>query len=108
MHGAQGNPPLLVLLIDNQGGGIFQQLPIQSKQFDRLFAMPQRVNPLALAAAHGIDGRQVACLEDLPEALEWGLAKRRPALLRLATDREADAHLRTQLRSAAQNAELLL
>ena len=108
LHGAQGNPPLLVLLIDNQGGGIFQQLPIQSKQFDRLFAMPQRVNPLALAAAHGIDGRQVACLEDLPEALEWGLAKRRPALLRLATDREADAHLRTQLRSAAQNAESLL
>jgi 2-succinyl-5-enolpyruvyl-6-hydroxy-3-cyclohexene-1-carboxylate synthase len=108
LHGAQGNPPLLVLLIDNQGGGIFQQLPIESKQFDRLFAMPQRVNPLALAAAHGIDGRQVACLEDLPEALEWGLAKRRPALLRLATDREADAHLRTQLRSAAQNAELLL
>ena len=108
LHGAQGNPPLLVLLIDNQGGGIFQQLPIQSKQFDRLFAMPQRVNPLALAAAHGIDGRQVACLEDLPEALEWGLAQGRPALLRLATDREADARLRTQLRSAAQNAEPLL
>ena len=85
-----------------------QQLPIQSKQFDRLFAMPQRVNPLALAAAHGIDGRQVACLEDLPEALEWGLAQGRPALLRLATDREADARLRTQLRSAAQNAEPLL
>ena len=108
LHGAQGNPPLLVLLIDNQGGGIFQQLPIQSKQFDRLFAMPQRVNPLALAAAHGIDGRQLACLEDLPEALEWGLAQGRPALLRLATDREADARLRTQLRSAAQNAEPLL
>ena len=108
LHGAQGNPPLLVLLIDNQGGGIFQQLPVESKQFDRLFAMPQRVNPLALAAAHGIDGRQVACLEDLPEALEWGLAQGRPALLRLATDREADARLRTQLRSAAQNAEPLL
>ena len=108
LHGAQGNPPLLVLLIDNQGGGIFQQLPVESKQFDRLFAMPQRVNPLALAAAHGIDGRQLACLEDLPEALEWGLAQGRPALLRLATDREADARLRTQLRSAAQNAEPLL
>ena len=40
LHGAQGKPPLLVLLIDNQGGGIFQQLPIESKQFDRLFAMP--------------------------------------------------------------------
>ena len=105
LHAAQCDPPLLVLLIDNQGGGIFQQLPIESRQFDRLFAMPQRVNPLALAAAHGIEGRQVACLEDLPAALDWGLAQGRPALLRLATDRGADASLRSQLRAAAQNAE---
>ena len=108
LHAAQGNPPLLVLLIDNQGGGIFQQLPIESSQFDRLFAMPQRVNPLALAEAYGIAGRQVACLEDLPDALDWGLAQGRPALLRLSTDREADARLRTQLRTAAQNAEPML
>ena len=108
LHAAQGDPPLLVLLIDNQGGGIFQQLPIESSQFDRLFAMPQRVNPLALAAAHGIEGRQVACLEDLPDALDWGLAQGRPALLRLATDRGADASLRSQLRAAAQNAEPML
>ena len=108
LHAAQCDPPLLVLLIDNQGGGTFQQLPIESRQFDRLFAMPQRVNPLALAAAHGIEGRQVACLEDLPAALDWGLAQGRPALLRLATDRGADASLRSQLRAAAQNAEPML
>ena len=108
LHAAQGDPPLLVLLFDNKGGGIFQQLPIESSQFDRLFAMPQRVNPLALAAAHGIEGRQLACLEDLPDALDWGLAQGRPALLRLATDRGADASLRSQLRAAAQNAKPML
>ena len=104
LHGRPGGPPLLVLLIDNGGGGIFAQLPIESDQFERLFAMPQCLEPLALAAAHGVPGRAVACLEDLPAALEWGLAQPGPALLRVTTDRTTDAALRQQLRAAAQNA----
>jgi len=104
LHGRPEGPPLLVVLIDNGGGGIFAQLPIESDQFERLFAMPQRLDPLALAAAHGVPGRAVACLEDLPVALEWGLAQPGPALLRLTTDRTTDAALRQQLRAAAQNA----
>ena len=96
-------PPLLVLLIDNGGGGIFQQLPIATPGFESLFAMPQQVDPLALAAAHGVPGRQVACLDDLQEALAWGLSQQRPVLLRLCSDRGRDAALRQQLRAAAQN-----
>jgi len=100
---ASAPPPLLVLLIDNGGGGIFQQLPIATPGFESLFAMPQQVDPLALAAAHGVPGRQVACLEDLQEALAWGLSQQRPVLLRLCSDRGRDAALRQQLRAAAQN-----
>ncbi|MCB4378734.1 MULTISPECIES: 2-succinyl-5-enolpyruvyl-6-hydroxy-3-cyclohexene-1-carboxylic-acid synthase [unclassified Synechococcus] len=100
---AAAPPPLLVLLIDNGGGGIFQQLPIATPGFESLFAMPQQVDPLALAAAHGVPGRQVACLDDLQEALAWGLSLQRPVLLRLCTDRGRDAALRQQLRIAAQN-----
>ena len=97
--------PLFVLLIDNAGGGIFEQLPIEttpSDGFDQLFAMPQRVDPLALAAAHSIPVRQLACLDDLPTALEWGLASPGPALLRVCTDRRNDAQLRRDLREAVQ------
>ena len=111
LHASTMAPPLLVLLIDNNGGGIFQQLPIDiesSAGLDRLFAMPQEVDQLALAAAHGVSGRNVAALEDLPSALEWGLAQPGPVLLRCCTDRDADARLRTALRTAAQNAEPLL
>ena len=111
LHASTMDPPLLVLLIDNNGGGIFQQLPIDiesSAGLDRLFAMPQEVDQLALAAAHGVPGRNVAVLEDLPSALEWGLAQPGPALLRCCTDRDADARLRTALRTAAQNADPLL
>jgi len=98
-------PPLLVLLIDNAGGGIFQQLPVpamSAEAFDDLFAMPQAVNPLALAAAHGVPGRQVAALDDLASALEWGLAQAGPALIRVRTDRSADADRRRALRSELQ------
>ena len=97
--------PLLVLLIDNSGGGIFEQLPIAttpSDGFDQLFAMPQKVDPLALAAAHSIPVRQLACLDDLPTALEWGLGTAGPALLRVCTDRRSDAQLRRDLREAVQ------
>ncbi len=98
---SEDSPPLLVLLIDNAGGGIFTQLPIASvasNSFDQLFAMPQRHDPLALAAAHAVPARQLSRLEDLQSALEWGLAKQRTALLRVCTDRSADAELRHQLR----------
>ena len=106
--GGRDGPPLLVVLIDNGGGGIFEQIPMEpipAEVFDRLFAMPQQVDPLALAAAHGVEGRTVSCLEELPENLAWGLAQGRPTLLRLVTDRKADAALRQTLRTAARNAE---
>ena len=108
LHGRSDGPPLVVLLIDNGGGGIFQQLPIEQaspKRFDALFAMPQRVNPIALAAAHGVPGRSIAVIDDLPEALSWAWAQQGPVLLRVCTDRHADAAFRRKLRSAAQNVE---
>ena len=98
---SEASSPLLVLLIDNAGGGIFAQLPIASQSpacFDQLFAMPQGLDPLALAAAHAVPARQLTRLEDLQSALEWGLAQQRTALLRVCTDRSADAELRRQLR----------
>jgi 2-succinyl-5-enolpyruvyl-6-hydroxy-3-cyclohexene-1-carboxylate synthase len=96
---------LTVLLIDNGGGGIFEQLPIRCPDgepldFERLFAMPQAVDPLALAAACGVPGRRVERPEELAEALAWALAQPL-ALLRLVTDRRADAALRRRLRTMA-------
>lgn len=91
---------LTVVLIDNAGGGIFEQLPIRADQafdFDRLFAMPQAVDLSALAGGYGIPARAVAALDRLATALQW--AEDQPmALLHLRTDRQADAGLRQALR----------
>jgi len=96
---------LTVVLIDNAGGGIFEQLPIRldagapsEDRFERLFAMPQAVQPRQLAAAHSVPSRVVPCLEDLPAALEWSLCQP-VALLHLHTNRRADAALRQLLRA---------
>jgi 2-succinyl-5-enolpyruvyl-6-hydroxy-3-cyclohexene-1-carboxylate synthase len=96
---------LTVVLIDNGGGGIFEQLTIRPDgeaplDFERLFAMPQAVDPLVLAAAHGVPARGVAMAAELPAALAWARAQPM-ALLRLATDRRRDAAWRHDLRRMA-------
>jgi len=96
---------LTVLVIDNGGGGIFEQLPIRTEpadhlDFDRLFAMPQPVDPLALAHAHGVPARPVESPASLPADLAWALAQ--PfSLLVVRTDRRRDAKLRRRLRTMA-------
>ena len=94
---------LTVVLIDNGGGGIFEQLPIRAEgapagfDFERLFAMPQAVDQLALAAAHGVPGRAIADLADLAQGLAWA-AQQPLALLALRSDRRLDAAWRQRLR----------
>lgn len=98
---------LTVILINNGGGGIFEQLPIrttpeQALDFDRLFAMPQPVDHLALAAAHGVPGRRVEGGADLASQLSWAL-EQPMALLEVVTDRRADAARRQELRRMASS-----
>ena len=96
---------LTVLVIDNSGGGIFEQLPICTERsdlvdFERLFAMPQPLDPLLLAHAHGVPARRVASAVSLPSDLAWALAQ--PfSLLVVRTDRRHDAELRRRLLTMA-------
>ncbi|MFZ9850307.1 MAG: 2-succinyl-5-enolpyruvyl-6-hydroxy-3-cyclohexene-1-carboxylic-acid synthase [Vulcanococcus sp.] len=94
---------LCVVLVDNGGGGIFEQLPIRLPEgsavmdFERLFAMPQALDHRQLAAGYGAASRALASLDELEDALAWGL-QQPMALLELRTDRRADAETRRQLR----------
>lgn len=96
---------LTVILINNDGGGIFEQLPIRTTparalDFERLFAMPQPLDPLTLAAAHGVPGRRVPAAADLEHELAWAL-EQPLALLEWVSDRRADAVRRQALRRMA-------
>lgn len=93
---------LTVVLLNNNGGGIFEQLPIRIEpahvmDFERLFAMPQAVDAIALAAAFGVPGRRPQQLADLEPDLAWAL-EQPLALIELITDRRLDASRRHELR----------
>ena len=95
-HGAR----LTVVLVDNGGGGIFEQLPIRAGEaldFERLFAMPQALDHSALAAGYGVAARPLEGLDQLPQLLAWAL-EQPLALIHCRTNRQQDALLRQQLR----------
>jgi len=96
---------LAVVLINNGGGGIFEQLPIRhpagaGMDFERLFAMPQPVDGALLCAAHGVPHRHLEQPEALQASLEW-LLQQPLAVLEISTDRSADAERRRRLRTMA-------
>ncbi|MFM8278500.1 MAG: 2-succinyl-5-enolpyruvyl-6-hydroxy-3-cyclohexene-1-carboxylic-acid synthase [Cyanobium sp.] len=98
---------LSVVLIDNGGGGIFEQLSIRADSafdFERLFAMPQPLDPLRLAELHGVPCARLRGAPSLPLQLRQLLERpeRQPlGLLAVSTDAAADADLRQQLRQRA-------
>ena len=96
---------LLVVLIANGGGGIFEQLPIRNGEFsmEELFTMPQTVDQLALAEAHGVPSQKLEHPHQLKWLLEQGSKQARchgMALLQCSTHAQRDHQQRQRLRAA--------
>ncbi|MEO1093509.1 MAG: 2-succinyl-5-enolpyruvyl-6-hydroxy-3-cyclohexene-1-carboxylic-acid synthase [Cyanobacteria bacterium J06638_28] len=92
------NQHLTILLVNNQGGGIFERLPIAEFEppFETFFAMPQAVDFSLLAAAHGIAYQPIYTWEALQAALT-ALPKKGVRLLELKSDRKQDHQYRQLL-----------
>lgn len=60
---------LRVVVVDNDGGGIFSFLPqataLTTQRFEQLFGTPLGVDVVALAAAHGLPARRIGTREEL-------------------------------------------
>ena len=94
------NISLIVIMIDNGGGGIFNQLNIdriEESDFEEIFLMPQQVCHLTLAKAYGLKYKQVACLDDLEKAIEWSFSLSTNVLIRVCTNSIEDHRLRVNL-----------
>ena len=94
------NISLIVIMIDNGGGGIFNQLNIdriEEGDFEEIFLMPQQVCPLTLSKAYGLKYKQVACLDDLEQAIEWSFSLSSNVLIRVCTNSIEDHRLRVNL-----------
>ncbi|MEU4702238.1 2-succinyl-5-enolpyruvyl-6-hydroxy-3-cyclohexene-1-carboxylic-acid synthase [Nonomuraea dietziae] len=95
-------PDLCLVVVNNDGGGIFSLLPQAAIRdpFERVFGTPHGVDLGYVAAATGTPYRLVEDISDLPKAVRGeGLR-----IVEVRTDREPNAALHGQLRDAAQAA----
>ena len=101
LNASQRDFHLTILLINNQGGGIFETLPISQFEppFEAFFATPQTVDFAALAAAHGVEYAPVSSWPFLQEQLA-ALPEQGIRLLELKCDRKLDAQFRASLLQA--------
>lgn len=81
--------PLLVVLLNNDGGGIFEMLPIAEygAAYERHFGTPHGTDFAALCAAHGIPLERVADWAAFRAAVQAGLAAGGPRVVEVRTDR---------------------
>ncbi len=89
---------LTVLLVNNEGGGIFQHLPVaqNNPHFERFWATPQHINFSHLAAAHGITHQKIT---DWPALAKLLATPPVPGifLCEIPTHRASDAARRAEL-----------
>jgi 2-succinyl-5-enolpyruvyl-6-hydroxy-3-cyclohexene-1-carboxylate synthase len=96
-HHWQGH--LTVIVINNNGGGIFGLLPIAQAEpalFDTFFTTPQSVKFAHLCAAYGIEHQPIKSWEQLVQSLN-PLPQSGIRVLELLTDRSIDLHWRQTL-----------
>jgi len=89
---------LTIVLINNNGGGIFEHLPVAQFEppFEEFFATPQNIDFRRLCATYGIAHTVVKSASHLGRLVSK-LPKSGVRVLELRTDRKRDAAFRKQL-----------
>ena len=96
---------LTIILINNNGGGIFEMLPISkfNPPFEEFFATPQDINFAQLCATYNVEHEVITSWEQLKQRLN-PLPLQGIRVLELQTNRKADAKWRQDnLRKFAAN-----
>ncbi len=100
LHLKNRNADLRVVVVDNDGGGIFSFLPqataLEHERFEQLFGTPLGVDVLALAAAHGLPTATVTTAADLAALV----ARPGPWVARVPSDRQHNVVVHDRLHAA--------
>ena len=96
--------PLVIVLVDNDGGAIFGMLPIAEyePEFTTYFTTPHGIDPSYAAAAHRIAYDDVT-IEGVEAAVSSAFAAEKTTIIHVRTD-GAEGH---RLRAAARNEVVL-
>lgn len=90
-----------VVIVDNDGGGIFHFLPqVELPEFEEYFGTPHGVDFVSVATAFGMSATTVAT----PEALAGELGRGGPRVIVLRTDRDENVDVHARVREAVSAA----
>jgi 2-succinyl-5-enolpyruvyl-6-hydroxy-3-cyclohexene-1-carboxylate synthase len=99
---------LVILVIDNNGGGIFSFLPpheqLETQRFEQLFGTPHGVDLLKIAQAHQIPAERVSTRTGVQAAVAGALTRGGPRIIIVGTDREQNLAVHQQLNLSVSEA----
>jgi 2-succinyl-5-enolpyruvyl-6-hydroxy-3-cyclohexene-1-carboxylate synthase len=97
---------LTVVVINNEGGGIFGHLPVAKfdPPFEEYWATPQAVDLSKLCAAYGVPHRVVASASGMRTLLRAELGEPGLRVIEVKTDRKKDVETRRRLFAEAAKA----
>ena len=99
---------LTIVVVDNDGGGIFSFLPqgaaLGAERFEQLFGTPHGVDLSLLAAAHGLMTVEPATATDVADAVRASIDAGGPRIVRIRTDRTANVQVHADLNQAVAQA----
>ncbi|MEX0990979.1 MAG: 2-succinyl-5-enolpyruvyl-6-hydroxy-3-cyclohexene-1-carboxylic-acid synthase [Actinomycetota bacterium] len=105
---ARHRVPLVIVVIDNGGGGIFEFLPqsaaIDRDQFEDLFVTSHRLDLMRAAEMFDTGFAAARDAASLERALEWAFTSGTPQLVRVQVNREASVRAHRQALEAAWDA----
>ena len=98
--------PLVIVVLNNDGGGIFRYLPIarHADVFERLFATPHGRTFAPVARAFGLAAHSPRTRAALGTAVRQALRRRGATLIEVTCTREASERARAQAVAAADSA----
>lgn len=95
---------LVIVVVHNDGGGIFSFLPQRAQlgadEFELLFGTPHGVDLVALCAAHGVPAEEVASRTGAQAAIAGALTRGGPRVVVVRTGRDANVVLHRELHTA--------
>lgn len=99
---------LTIVVVHNDGGGIFSFLPqardVPADRFEAVFGTPHGVDLAALAAAHGLALQELQRAHDVRDAVAGSVAAGGVRLLVARTDRRANVAVHEELQAAVSAA----
>ncbi|MFK7736335.1 MAG: 2-succinyl-5-enolpyruvyl-6-hydroxy-3-cyclohexene-1-carboxylic-acid synthase [Pirellulaceae bacterium] len=95
--------PLIIVVINNQGGHIFDLLPIrESKHFEQFFNTPHDFQFDGVAKMFGLPFKRVSQMDDFKEAYQIAASLNQSQVIEVATDRRTNIETRQRITKAIQ------